>query len=82
MEPPSERTLPIGLQGGPPAFVPAIAPQHQPQAIEQLMLIVRWGIKIPEKISVWGNAEPTFAQHAKTTKGNNSVQMQMDWFAP
>jgi hypothetical protein len=82
MEPPSGRTLPAGLEGGIRVLLPMIAPQRQPKALEQLMLIASRGIKIPGKRGVWGNVEPTFSQHAKIAKSSNGVWMQMDQLAP
>jgi hypothetical protein len=56
VKPPSGRTLPTTIEGGLRVFIPAVAPECQPQAIEQLILIMSWGVKVPEKRSVRWNA--------------------------
>jgi hypothetical protein len=56
VKPPSGRTLSATLEGGLRVFILVVAPQCQSQAIEQLIFIARWRIKVPEKRGVRRNA--------------------------
>jgi hypothetical protein len=57
------RPFPRASEGGLNVFILAVSPQAQPQAKEELLIILGRGIEVPEKGCILQNVQPTFTQH-------------------
>jgi hypothetical protein len=82
VEPPLGGTFPAAPEGNLQVFLPTIAAQRQTDVKEDLAIVVRRRIEIPEQVGIRRNAKLAFTQHAKAAQHRDGIWVQMDQLTP